>query len=408
MSTPPATKLDVHHDSVGGVIHVGSAHITIRRQQVTTAFSYSDGYLARRDAVAISPDLPLSTGSAVTSGLPGAFGDSAPDRWGQNLIRKRIMATRADAGVPAFVSDVDFLLGVADVTRQGALRFTRPGSAEFLDTGHDVPKLIQLPALLNAADLVARDDLDDLAAVKVLLDAGSGSLGGARPKASVVDEGRLLIAKFPRPRDEWNVMAWEKTALDLAERCGFLTPSRRLVDVSGRPVLLLDRFDRGDGARIPYVSAMTLVGSSDGEVSDYLEVAEALADHGSNVTLDLQQLWCRVAFSIAINNTDDHLRNHGFLYRRGGWTLAPIFDVNPNPESGVLRATTINFRSSADPAAEFESLLAVAAHFGYTAAEAQAALAGIVGVVRAEWRAVAGLNGVTEAELRRFAPTFDR
>ncbi len=410
MSATPSTKLDVYLERGGLVELVGTAHITVRRQQTSTAFAYRDHYLQRRDAMSVSPDVPLSRGSAITQGLPGAFGDSAPDRWGQNLIRKRIRAANNDTGgATAFVSDVDFLLGVSDVTRQGALRFTLPGQTEFLDASLDVPKLIQLPMLMNAADLVARDTgLDEMAAVKALLDAGSGSLGGARPKASVIDEGRLLIAKFPHHEDQWGVMAWEKTALDLAEKCGFPTPNRRLVDVAGKQVLVLERFDREDTTRVPYISAMTLVGGRDGDERDYLEVAEALADHGSSVAADLQQLWRRVAFSIAINNTDDHLRNHGFLHRRGGWTLSPIFDVNPNPEPSVVRSTTINFRQSADPTVEKANLIDVAPHFGLKRAEAEAAFDRIASVVRNEWRAAARSNGISEAELRRFAEVLDR
>lgn len=410
MNAAPSTVLDVHLERSGVVEFVGTAYITVRRQQTSTAFTYDGQYLRSRDAMSISPDLPLSSGSAITEGLPGAFSDSAPDRWGQNLIRKRIRASHSDAGrASTFVSDVDFLVGVSDTTRHGALRFTRTGETEFLDASHAVPKLIQLPRLLNAADLVARDDsADDMAAVKALLDAGSGSLGGARPKASVVDDGRLLIAKFPHHHDEWDVMAWEKTALDLADMCGFPTPHRRLVDVAGRQVLLLERFDRVDDSRVPFISAMTLVGGRDGQEHDYLDIAEALADHGSNVAADLAQLWRRIAFSIVVNNIDDHLRNHGFLHRRGGWTLSPIFDVNPHPSRSRLRATTVNFRQSVDPSEEKANLLAVAAHFGLRPGDAAAAFDHIAHTVRTNWRRAARANQVPESELGRFEGVFER
>lgn len=410
MSAAPSTRLDVHLERGGIVEFVGTAHITVRRQQTSTAFAYGDQYLRTRDAMSISPDLPLSSGSAITEGLPGAFSDSAPDRWGQNLIRKRIRAATSDAGgATTFVSDVDFLLGVSDTTRQGSLRFALAGQTEFLDASLEVPKLIQLPTLLNAADLVARGaSLDDMAAVKALLDAGSGSLGGARPKASVVDDGQLLIAKFPHHHDEWDVMAWEKTALDLAEMCGFPTPSRRLVDVAGRQVLVLGRFDRDGDSRVPYISAMTLVRGRDGQEHDYLDVGEALADHGSNVAADLEQLWRRIAFSIVINNIDDHLRNHGFLHRRGGWTLSPIFDINPHPNPSTMRATTVNFRQSADPNDEKMNLLSVAPHFGLRPDAAAAAYERIAEVVRTKWRPAARANHVAEPELGRFAEVLDR
>ena len=153
---------------------------------------------------------------------------------------------------------------------------------------------------------------------------------------------------------------------------------------------------------------MTLVGARDGQEADYLDVAEALADHGSSVTADLQQLWRRVAFSIAIHNTDDHLRNHGLLHHRGGWTLSPLFDVNPNPNAAALRATSINFRHHTDPTIERANLLEVAPHFGWSGTDAEATFDEITDVVRTRWRDTARSNGVAEAELRHFAEVLDR
>ena len=142
-----------------------------------------------------------------------------------------------------------------------------------------------------------------------------------------------MIAKFPHREDDWDVMAWEATALELAEQAGIRVPGRRLVPINGRAVLILDRFDRtAEGHRLPYISAMTLLGKSDGDVADYTDVCDAISDEGAATSRDLEALWRRVAFSVAIHNTDDHMRNHGFTREPGGWTLAPIFDVNPNPE----------------------------------------------------------------------------
>jgi HipA-like C-terminal domain/Sigma-70, region 4 len=201
-----------------------------------------------------------------------------------------------------------------------------------------VPKIVNLPEVLNASDRVARGDtidLADLSAIRILLDAGTGTLGGARPKASVVgDDGVLQIAKFPHPDDDWEVMAWEKTALDLAERAGIEVPRRTIAHINGRAVLLLDRFDRSGGQRVGYMSAMTLVQGRDGGGSgarDYLELAAELADVSAATDADLSALWRRIAFSVAIHNTDDHFRNHGFLRQGSGWRLSPVFDVNPNP-----------------------------------------------------------------------------
>lgn len=405
VGAPPAVDVFVGPEDVPAP--AGTAHFSVRRGLVSTAFAYADAwYRSPRGSWAISPDLPAERRSVV-AGLPGAFADGAPDRWGRNLIRRRINAESVAAGrTPPALTDLDFLLGVSDLTRQGALRYRLRGTAEFLAPHVEVPKLVRLPELLSASDRVALDDHgDDLAAIKVLLAAGTASLGGARPKASVRDGETLLMAKFPHPNDEWDVMAWEKTALDLAEACGIEAPPRRLVDVGGRRVLLLERFDRRGRERVPYVSGLTLVQGRDGDDHDYVEIAEALRTHGSQVTLDLAQMWRRMAFSVAIHNTDDHLRNHGFLWHRSGWTVSPVFDLNPNPHASEARTTSIGFRS--DPSQEREALLEVAAEFRLDAAMAASVWDEVMLGVRG-WRAAAASNGIGESEVRRFAPVLDR
>nr|WP_232530908.1 HipA domain-containing protein [Microlunatus antarcticus] len=230
-------------------------------------------------------------------------------------------------------------------------------------------------------------------------------MGGARPKASVRDGDRLSIAKFPHRSDAWDVMAWEKTALDLARGCGIDVPASRLVGVGQRNVLLLDRFDRRGATRVGYISAMTLLQSSDGVPADYLELAEALAEHGSAVVADLGRLWRRIAFMLVINNVDDHLRNHGFLRTASGWTLSPAFDLNPDPDPGAARVTTVGFVDDAEGA--LEQLVANAGAFRLTADHAAAVLDEVLRGT-ASWRTVARGNGLGEAELRRFAPALDR
>ncbi len=372
---------------------------------VSTRFVYADAYLGRTDAFEISPDLPLASADGTTEGLPGAVGDAAPDRWGRSLIKKRLMSDgRVGHGRPRTVTEVDFLLGVSDLTRHGALRY-RLGGSEFLAPGHAVPKLLELPRLLHAADAATAEGGDDHAAVQELLDAGSASLGGARPKASVRDGDRLFIAKFPHRGDEWDVMAWEKSVLDLAERCGIRSSPRRLVQVAGRSVLLVQRFDRVGDVRRPYVSAMALLGSRDGVSRDYLEIAEAIGDHGSNVVADLEELWRRIAFSVAVNNTDDHLRNHGFVRQGAGWTLSPVFDVNPNPDAAASRVTSISYAASRGDATM--AVANAARYFGLTSDRAAAIWAEIRAVVSG-WRQTARSNGIAESEMRRFAPVLDQ
>ena len=395
----------------GEEIHVGQAFFAVGRRGVATTFRYETAYLTHKRAFPLDPALPLFEGThAVADGLPYCFTDCAPDRWGRNLIRKRLRAGDvADGRTRRDVTDIDYLLGVTDLTRQGALRFAETGSGagdQFLADDTDVPKLLELPRLLRAAEQVELDD--DLSAVKELLDAGTGSLGGARPKASVRDGNRILIAKFASRRDDWDVIAWEKTALDLAEKAGLRVPQRRLQRINGKAVLLLDRFDRAaDGSRIPYISAMSLLGARDGASSeyDYIDIAEALAEHGDvTITEDLRELWRRVAFSVAIHNTDDHLRNHGFLRGRAGWTLSPVFDINPDPD--IAREREIGIGSAYARDEEIEGLMATAATFGLEHDQAAEVL-GEVLTATENWRQVAAGNGIAQREMNRMADAFE-
>ncbi len=244
-----------------------------------------------------------------------------------------------------------------------------------------------------------------MTAIKVLLEAGTGSLGGARPKASVRDGGRLLIAKFPHHSDAWSVMAWEKTALDLAETAGITVPHTQLIDIDDQPVLLLERFDRGVGRRVGYISAMTLIEGKDGEARYYTEIAETIPEYSASTSADLKELWRRIAFSVAVHNTDDHLRNHGFLRDKAGWRLAPAFDINPTPDIGARRVTSIG--GSTNPSGDVQALLAYAVSFDLTNASARVILREVVEAVT-NWTTVARRNGITEAEINRFAPTLDR
>lgn len=403
MSTP-ITELQVHVDLAGSTARAGTAYLTHGRRGVTTSFVYDAAYLADPRGVDLEPALPRRSGQQYVDGLPGSFGDSAPDRWGRMLLDKRQRAAQrvADRRLPS-LTDADYLVGVSDLTRQGDLRFTVDGGA-FLDPGHDVPKLVALPHLLAAADHA--DAGDDLGAVKDLLDAGSGSLGGARPKASVRGgDDRLLIAKFPHRSDDWDVMAWEATVLDLAEAAGVRTPSRQLLRVGGRSVLLLERFDREPGGRrIGYLSAMSLLGARDGDERDYLDIAEVLPEHGAQVNADLAGLYRRVVLSVAVHSTDDHLRNHGLLRARGGWRLSPVFDVNPEPDPGRGRVTSI--AGAVAPDDEPEGLLALAAECRLAAGDARTVVREVCEAV-GRWRGAAARHGIGAGEQQRFAGVLD-
>lgn len=401
---PAVDQLEVVVDTASPV-RVGTARFTLRRGRVATSFSYDGDYLASPRAVKIDPHLELFSGSQYVDGFPGAFQDCSPDRWGRTLIEKRIRAAeRLEGKTPQSVGDVDFLVEVTDATRQGALRFRSPDSPTFLSPSPNIPNLIALPRLVDAADRLSRDG-DDQHAIQDLLEAGSGSLGGARPKASLIgDTGALLLAKFPHQHDEWDVMAWEKTALDLAERAGIATPSRRLVPVGDRSVLLLSRFDRtADGRRIPYVSAMTLTGSRDGDPHDYVDIAESITDHGAQTSRDLAELFRRAAFNCAIHNTDDHLRNVGFLGRGAGWALSPVFDINPDPDPATRRVTALGTAERLDE--EPFGLAAMAAACRLPAVKMTAELSAVRDAI-GHWRDAATRNGIRDGERSRFEESF--
>ena len=401
MSAAPV--IEVHAGSQPDSPRVGTASLTTTRGTVTTTFRYAPAYLAGPHPWALGPDLPL-TSQSVASGLPGPLADSAPDRWGRGLINRRVRAEALAAGrTPPMVTEIDYLLGVSDLTRQGALRYRLADSSEFLAEGSAVPKLIELARLLDAAERIG--GTDDLAAVETLLAAGSASLGGARPKASVRDGERLLLAKFPHRSDQWDVMAWEATALDLAAMCGIDVPVHELVRIDDRSVLLLERFDRAGVDRIPFASGMTLLGKRDGDNADYLEVAEAISEHGADVTADLERMWRRIAFSVAIHNIDDHLRNLGFLHGRGGWTLAPMFDVNPDPVPASQRVTSIGWRNS--PEEEAGALIDIAPHFDLGPNHARSIWQDVCGAA-GRWRSAAAANGIPRSQLNAFAHVLDR
>lgn len=398
------TTLEVLWDSFGSAaepILVGQAHITRSRGRISTTFLYDPGYLAA-DGMSIDPALPLVSGAQHQGSLVRAFGDSAPDRWGRNLIEKAERARAREHGsVPRRLDDLDFLLGVSDDTRQGALRFRIAGGTEFLGAPAQVPPVISLPELLDAADALAADD-DASSAVKQLLDTGTTGLGGARPKASVrLEDGALAIAKFPHPGDRWDVMAWEATALDLLESAGIRTPRRRLTRVGDRSVLLLRRFDRdADQRRIGYISAMTMLGADDGEHRDYADIADGIRDHSRSPKDDHHELFDRVVMNVGIGNTDDHLRNHGFLAGPGGWALSPVFDVNPTPDAWRERATSI---MGADTMAdEADALLALCEECSLQPEQARERMVWISDVL-AGWREAARRNGIREQEITLMA-----
>ncbi|EAQ00911.1 hypothetical protein JNB_12069 [Janibacter sp. HTCC2649] len=404
--------------SIGGVdVRAGTLYPHRRRGGTAegASFTYFDEYIANPHAYSLEPGLPLEAGahqSTVGHSMFGAFGDCAPDRWGRALIKRREAAeARAEGRETRSLGEVDHLLGVRDDLRQGALRFRHgDGPFEAMEE-RGVPALTDLPELLTLAER-AETDSADLPDLQRLIRVGS-SLGGARPKAHVRDaDGNLAIAKFPSAaHDTWNVMAWEKVALELAARAGITVPTSSLLNLADRTVLVVDRFDRtreadgGPAGRVGYVSAMTMLQATDGEQGSYLEIAEAIEMRSSRTTADLRQLWRRIIFSIVVSNTDDHLRNHGFLHEDGDtWQLSPAFDINPNPEPGPKHLSTAI--DLGDDTASVELALSVADYFRLNAEEANEVIAEVQTAV-SHWAPVARQHGLSSQEIAAMSWAFE-
>lgn len=378
------------------------------------SFSYDDGYLNRsRGIIPIDPELSLFTGRQYASNASnfGAFSDSAPDRWGRTLLdrRERLMA-RKENRKPRKLLESDYLLGIFDETRMGALRFAMEEDGPFLssDSENTVPPWATLRTLEEASREFEKDEnmLNDKW-LNQLLKPGS-SLGGARPKATVEDtDGSLWIAKFPSKHDGFNSGAWEKTVHDLASRCGIRVPPSRMETFSkSGSTFLVKRFDRSGKRRIHFASAMTMLGKKDGasasDGSGYLELAELIRSLGNNPKEDLLELWKRIVFNMAVSNTDDHLRNHGFLLSGHGWQLSPAYDINPTPEGDTLSLNV----SPEDNSIDIDLAIETSSFYGLTKKEAIATANSVCSIVRTCWEAIARRYGISRVEMEMMRPAF--
>lgn len=345
----------------------------------------------------------------------GVFADSSPDRWGRVLMRRRLeraqRAGTADKSVRLYESD--YLLGVHDTYRSGALRFKLDDQGDFLDNQHGTaaPPFVKLRELEAASLALERDEDNTSAAADDwlrMLTAPGGSLGGARPKASVVDpQGQLWIAKFPSVRDEHDVGAWELVVQTLAKSCGLRVPTslgRRFA--SGHHTFLVKRFDRTPQGRLHFASAMTLTGHVDGEDAStgvsYLEIVRVLIEHGYQAADDLRELWTRIVFNMLVSNTDDHLRNHGFILVPGkGWRLSEAYDMNPVPDSLGLKLNV----GQADNALDLDLARSVAGYFRVPAKQADEIIERCKQVVR-QWPTIAQSLKIPDREQQRMASAF--
>lgn len=403
----------VYVDLRGSPCLVGRLWSRARKGREGATFEYDRTWLDRPEHFALEPALTLGAGPQHTlpgKALFGAIGDSAPDRWGRTLMRRAERRRAQEEGqTPRTLAEIDYLLMVDDEIREGALRFSERAGGAFLAEaaagGSRIPPFVDLPRLLSATERLA-DETDTDDDLRLLLAPGS-SLGGARPKAVLRDrDGQLAIAKFPHKNDEFDVELWEALALTLAKRAGISVPEWRIEIVAGKTVLLLRRFDRAGGRRISFLSAMSMLGAADNEMRSYMEIVDALRQYGSQPEADMIELWRRIVFNVLISNTDDHLRNHGFLYTGSqGWVLAPAYDLNPVPVDVRPRVLSTAI-SMDDPTASLDLAMEVAGYFGLPAERARR-VAGEVGAAVSRWQSEAARLGLASRAIDRMETAFE-
>lgn len=402
-----ADFLPYHNELVGKLYASGA------KGREFYSFEYEPKWLEHQSTF-LDPDLQLYKGRQYVNddkNIFGIFADSCPDRWGRLLMKRReaIRAKKADEK-PRKLVESDFLLGVYDKARMGGLRFKTEQGGDFLSDDKELatPPWTSLRKLEQATAAFEKDDSGlEEKWLKQLLAPGS-SLGGARPKASVMaPDGSLWIAKFPSKHDEHNSGAWEMVVHDLAEMCGLHVPEAKLENYSKLgSTYLVKRFDRIGEQRIHFSSAMTMLGKKDGagavDGSSYLEIASFLKANGAQPKRDLAELWKRIVFSMAVSNTDDHFRNHGFILGEHGWELSPMYDVNPDIYGENLSLNVNEDDSSID----FDLARDSALYYGVETKSAESIIAEIRQVVRDNWRELAKRCGLSRGEIERMEPAF--
>ena len=405
-------------------IPVGTLWFPTQGSRAYSVFQYGESWLTHPRRFAIAPDLPLipdrqffrkAQGVDQASALPPALADTVPDLWGRRLLQ-----AMARANHDGSLSEVDYLVAVDDASRMGALRLrVGPGSPFLTDRSRDrpaIPPILHIDVLTRDIAQIERDHPDRETLARL---AGVGSsLGGARPKCSVIDtDGSLAVAKFTSRHDTHAVEKAEVLTLLLARECGLDIPDARLVYSGGAAVAILRRFDRrppgrkhgisGESSgRIPYLSAQSFLNLPVATGGTYVDFADQLRQYAERPENALRDLFSRVSFSILVSNTDDHLKNHGLLYRgQGKWYLAPLFDVNPSPERERRLKTAI--ADQAEPDASTELLLEHAEFFGLSRDDAQSLVGGQARVLRERWKILGRDLGMTSKELREYSPAFE-
>jgi serine/threonine-protein kinase HipA len=392
-------------------VQMGNLVATPVKGKEIFSFEYKKDWLQSGFNLTIDPDLQYYSGRFFPRDEKlnfGVFLNSCPDRWGRVLMdRREAVLAKAET-----LFESDYLLGVFDLHRMGALRFKLEEDGDFLneDRRMTIPPWTSLRELEHACKMFEEDNISDKEQLKWinLLLAPGASLGGARLKASVLDPtNNLWIAKFPSINDEKNVGAWEYVSFSLAKKCGLNIAEGEIIKLSNKShTFLTKRFDRKEkGQRIHFASAMTMLGQVDGADHtggvSYLEIVEFLIRNGADTDTDLEELWRRIAFNISIKNTDDHLRNHGFLLTENGWRLSPAFDVNPNEFGSGLSLNISETNNSLD----FDLAISVAEYFRLSKVKANKIIKKTKETV-SEWRKVAQGVGISKAEQDRMSIAF--
>ena len=392
---------------------MGTLRSSTVRQTEHFSFSYDTNWLQSPHARQIDPELDLYEGEqhAQEDKNFRVFLDSCPDRWGRLLMKRReaLIARQEDRNSRP-LAEIDYLLGVHDSHRTGALRFKREIDGPFLDDGEHMatPPLAWLRDLEYATRQIEEhadnDDSQYREWLNLLISPGA-SLGGARPKADVIDEqGQLWIAKFPSRQDEYDIAAWEFLAYQLAQSAGVeMSPCKLKQFGAHHRTFLTRRFDRTPRSRLHFTSAMTQLGHDDGDDgASYLELAQFLTEHGASTKEDLSQLWRRIVFNIAVSNTDDHLRNHGFILTEGGWRLSPAYDINPvTPANGLQLNITDN-----DNRLDYDLAMQAIDFFQLDRRQADRIKDEVIASV-SHWQSVARSIGISRGEQQLMGPAFN-
>lgn len=413
-NTKKEIQVFAHWQGLDEPKEMGTLTATSAKGKETFAFEYTEQWLKSGFSQMLDPDLQMYSGAYYPRDDKANFGvflDSCPDRWGRILMQRReAVIAKQENRPPRKFLESDFLLGVFDGHRMGALRFKLNAEGPFLNDNKEMasPPWTSLSELEQASLKFEEDNTDDpeyLKWVNMLIAPGS-SLGGARPKASVIDKHNdLWIAKFPSKNDEKDVAAWEMVVNELARKSGIQVAEGTVKKFNNKyQTYLTKRFDRINGTRMHFASAMTLLGHKDGEdagSASYLELIEFITRHGAQVQKDLQQLWRRIIFNICVSNTDDHLRNHGFILTPNGWILSPAYDINPNEYGEELCLNITDDNNSLD----LDLALEIADYCRLTQYEAKSIIGEIQKAI-IPWRKIATHYKIAKAEQNRMEYAF--